>query len=483
MSVKENKFTLFISVILVFLTSVAIHFMAYDQTPYANGWDNYFYLIQIKSYVEKGVMHSSRISLFYPFLLSIYYIMHDYVLSIKIAASLLVAFFTVMMFLLAYQLSSRQLLPALLVGSYCLFSPQLTYYGAQFTHNLLGACLFLILLYWIFENKRWMAILSLMATLLAHKLTAGISLLFIWVEIAQVRMPKWNINKKPRLILLILAIIACGGFSFDSIVLRDQHLLSFIPSLPTLSFFQSHGEILNAWWVGDIVCCTLLFLACVFYVIFNKTARNTHIVAYLICLSLLCFPFLRWSINGFAYRFFMLFVILTPLLMVLFIKFLNRSVIFSLIVILTASSFWSYHSYSPSIQDPSYDIYQRVSLAVEKNKSSIPCDLIIGHKCLAEYVCFETGLDVMPWLPDYPVDQEKLWRIAYGINEKTAHYYAGEKNASFIRPLIPHYLMIREDVWQIILVKMREDDFALYEELMSDWRNPNEIRPSFLSRH
>jgi hypothetical protein len=483
MSVKENKFTIFISIILVFLISMVIHFIAYSQTPYANGWDNYFYLIQIKSYVEKGVMHSSRISLFYPFLLSIYYFIHDYVLSIKIAACLLVSFFTVMMFLLAYQLSSGQLLPALLMGSYCLFSPQLTYYGAQFTHNLMGACLFLILLYWIFSRKRWLAALSLLATLLAHKLTAGISLLFVWLEIIYLRISKTNIKKNPRIFISTFLIIICCGFLFDSILLRDQHLLSPIPSLPILSFFQTHGEILNAWWVGDLIISTLLFIACSFYLVINKSARNIHLVAYIICLCLLCFPFFRWSINGFAYRFFMLFAILAPLLVVPFVKFLNRSIVISLIFFLTASSFWSYTSYTPSIQDPSYDLYHRVSVAIEKNKSSIPCELIIGHKCLAEYVCFETGLDVMPWIPDYKINQENLWRITYGINEKTARFYAGEENAAYIFNLIPHYLLIREDIWQMILTNMREDDHALYEELMNDWRNPKEIRPSFLSQH
>jgi hypothetical protein len=50
------------------MVSALLRFRALSVTPFANGWDSYFYLVQLKSWVEQGRMHSPEASLFYPYL-------------------------------------------------------------------------------------------------------------------------------------------------------------------------------------------------------------------------------------------------------------------------------------------------------------------------------------------------------------------------------------------------------------------------------
>jgi len=69
--------------------SALLRFWALDQTPFANGWDSYFYLVQLKSLEETGRMHSPEASLIYPYLRLFYWITGDYVLGIKTGVAVL----------------------------------------------------------------------------------------------------------------------------------------------------------------------------------------------------------------------------------------------------------------------------------------------------------------------------------------------------------------------------------------------------------
>jgi hypothetical protein len=484
MSIAEKKLFLPALIISIFSLSFVLRYLAYAQTNYATGWDNYFYIIQIKSYIENGYMHSSRISLFYPLLIGIQFFAHDYILTTKIAACLIVSSFAVMMFLLALKLSQRNIVASIIVGVYFVFSPQLTYYGAQFTHNLLGALLFIIFFYFLILEKKMYAMISFGAILLVHKLTAGLSLvcLLIWVLLRMKMIKHYKYFVYGIIAIIIVGLLAVSVFNTNDWA-RDEHVFSNIPSIPTYSFLKSFSDILNSWWTIEILLSALLFLSALVYHFVLKKGNDINAVLYLSCLLLLYFPFLTWSINGFAYRFFMLFSILAPLLLIYFTSYIKKGVSMSLSLVLIAASFVSYKSYNPEFQDPSYQKYEFISKIIDQKKSRINFELIIAHKCLAEYISYSTGIDAIPWVPEYEIKKNRLWRIVHGLKAKTARYYSGDENSIYVEELTPNYILIRDDVWKNCLLKMKVDDLDLYEEIIADWMNPQKVRPAFLIKN
>ena len=128
--------------ILLFTSSFILRFYIYNKSPFANGWDSYFYIVQIKSYLEEGAMHSSRSSIFYPLLLFFKFLIVDYESTYKITSAFIVACFSLAFFRTAWYLSKKSNV-AYIMGAYTLLSFQLTYFGAQYPKNLLGVVLFL----------------------------------------------------------------------------------------------------------------------------------------------------------------------------------------------------------------------------------------------------------------------------------------------------------------------------------------------------
>ena len=130
--------------VLTFL-SIALRFKALQQTSFANGWDGYFYLVQLKSWIEEGSMHSSDFSLIYPVMRVVNWFSGDYILTFKMTAAIIAGSTTFGIYHLTKRWSGNMYL-AILMGSISLFSPHLTYFAAQYPKNLLG---FVFLLFFI----------------------------------------------------------------------------------------------------------------------------------------------------------------------------------------------------------------------------------------------------------------------------------------------------------------------------------------------
>ena len=49
-----------ITILFILCLSFYNRYLSFTQTEYANGWDSYFYLVQLKSFIEQGYMHSEE---------------------------------------------------------------------------------------------------------------------------------------------------------------------------------------------------------------------------------------------------------------------------------------------------------------------------------------------------------------------------------------------------------------------------------------
>ena len=166
------------------LASAGLRFHALSQTPYANGWDGYFYLVQVKAWVETGRMHSPEASLIYPLLRFWLWCTGDYVLMYQYCAAALAGAFAAMMVWTA-----RSGAGAWLFGGWALFSPQLTYFASQYPKNLLGVVLLLAFIGSLpgaigrqQASRFILPVILLIVNYFGHRMTFGLALAYwlIW---------------------------------------------------------------------------------------------------------------------------------------------------------------------------------------------------------------------------------------------------------------------------------------------------------------
>lgn len=106
----------------MFIAGVVYASIAIFKTSYAPGWDSYFYIVQVKSWVEIGTLHSERYNLIYPLLYLIHFFTLDYVLSYKLLTILSFSSFPIIVYKLLNALDVKQK-HAFMVALLCLINP------------------------------------------------------------------------------------------------------------------------------------------------------------------------------------------------------------------------------------------------------------------------------------------------------------------------------------------------------------------------
>lgn len=477
------KAALFLLALSLAAASALLRLLAFGQTPYANGWDSYFYLVQVKSVVETGQMHSPEASLLYPYLQAWYYLLGDYVLAMKVGTAVLCGLFTGLL---------CRFHPAMpVLGAWSLWSPQLTYFAAQYPKNLLGAVMLLAFvqaLHGSGKQGKWWPVLPavlLMANFFGHRFTFGLAVAYglLW---AFFRAGGWSgLPRKAfgaALVLILLLVLAGQVFPGLAHLTDWERLgrdLTGMPQFAPWSFVQSFGlERIGHWWALEIA----LVLCAWLWALFSPKNRSSNPALFWLC-GLLLFPFLEWSLTGMAYRMFLMFVLIAPL-SIDFQQIGNKTRL-PLILVLVVLSVLFWKTYQPRLHDPDYALFDRITQHAQRHFSDNPIpepELFIVHNALAEYFTFSTGRDAMPWLPEYPIDSNRLWRIAAALHEPSLRYYAGPKQEGKIKKLGGRYFLLPEHSWQKALQKAQMEGDSLFLQRALSWQNPSCKRPGFLLR-
>ncbi|WP_258102193.1 hypothetical protein [Marinoscillum pacificum] len=460
--------------LLLFLLSFSFRFWTYNQSSYANGWDAYFYIVQIKSYIEEGSMHSSRVSLFYPLLLAVQFLNGNYELTYKMASSILVGGFSLQLFRTAKSLAPESNF-YYLIGAYTLFSPQLTYFGAQFAKNLMGVVFFLLLVEYAVRS-RWFRVLVIgVMNLFVHKMTAGLSIVFTPIIALKdhIKGVLWKYVLITVLVLIVTFVV------FPQLIVEIPLISSRFgsPNLAGIKFIESIQESITLEWKIEIISIYVLFSLAIIKVIYSKSVSLIWYVLLLLLLGL-TFPLLEWSVLGLSYRLLMVFLILCPILIACFPLKIEKKSLVILCSFLTSGGIYSSINYPYDKLDPPYATYDYLTKKVER--LDLSPELIIMHKALAEYYTFKTGKDAIPWVPEYDIPVEALWRVGYGISAKELAYFAEiDDSSGLVYELSPSYILASEEVWQRAMSQIQQEDSEFLEHLMT-WRNPHEIRPAYL---
>lgn len=472
---------------LLAATGIYLRWLALSQTPFANGWDAYYYLIQIRSWIEQGRMHSPEASLIYPLMRGIYALTGDYIMAYKLAASLLAGMFTAAAAVFSYRRVGH-VHGAVLIGAWMLFSPMLTWFCAQHPKNLLGL-VFLLAFWTLALEQDWRyhigAVAALAACFFTHKMAFGLAAASAGAY-AMARM----LEKVPIRIAAVFGLMA---------VLLTMQLLMRVDAnalIPWVEWERFGGElqprIQFSWWsywsegseAGRLswwAKIELLFVLPTFVlplIYWGKPERRADIALYIL-FTWLFFPFLRWESSGLAWRLFSVAVLLAPLtLQTLFVRLPVSAERLSWACIVAA--FFAWKSYIPPKHDPPYARYAKVSDKAMRALNGRPVELMIAHNSLAEFITWRTNVDVLPWIPEYDIPPDRLWRISAGLqpSELRRRIPPGDT----VHPLAYGYCLLRERAWQAARRHAEENNDILFLEKTSDWKNPYRTRPAYLLR-
>lgn len=464
------------------LVAVLLRHHAFVQTSFATGWDSYFYLVQLQSLEETGRMHSPEGSLIYPFFQAFYRVTHDYLAALKWGTAVLCGTWAFLCCLLP-----RDRKTGLLLGAWAVFSPHLTYFAAQYPKNLLGLVLFLALLVALEhggKNKLILVGILLVLNYFGHRMTFGLSavylLLYLFFRWEKPWMRGWLTGRNLLIAGLCALVLVVAGSTLPGLArLVDFHRLegtfSVVPQFAPWSFISGFGlERISGWWLGEIAVAVMA-LAVTLVGMLRRLGQWDAALAGL-CLLLL-FPFLKWDFSGLSWRFFLVFVLVAPLLIR---GTAFRPVVAWLAPVLLLASFFSWKNYDPKSQDPNYQLFARVTEAAAKHFAGNKPELVVAHNALAEYFTFTTHIDAMPWLPEYQIDAAQLWRIAAGVRLETLRFYAGETARTQVIALGGGYVLLPEHTWQTACAQARAAEDTGFLETANGWRNPGTVRPGWL---
>ncbi len=454
------------------------------QTNYGNGWDTYFYLIQIKALLTEGSMHSNDISLIYPYLLLFKLVIPNYIMAYKFAIALLSGFYILSWYYIAKEMAinKNNLVNALFISAFVLFSPTITYMTSQFPKNLLGLVLFNFFLFFWLKGKKWAIVLFFILTFFTHRLTAGIICIFILFHLLSKK--RFLYITIIAVVLITLSILLPGIIHFYDFE-RFKDAFSQTPQFAPVSFIKLLGiEKISYYWMVELLISIVTKIIGIFFIFRQNIETKTkkfYLSIIIICIILI-FPFYEFDINGPAFRFFLSFLCLTPIFLIFIIEKLNEHLKITLLCIMLICSLFSFRTYSPEKFDPPYHTYNKITvnaISLLKNKSF---DIVVAHKGLAEYFTFKTGIDVLPWQPENKYAIEKTWRITYGISLNDFKFYFNENLNDSIKKLGIDYFILPETKWQKFKNLVKEnDELDLLKTIYSD-KNPYKIRPAYLMK-
>jgi len=473
-----------LAIVLGFVTvySAVVHYRSLNQSAFATGWDSYFYLVQVKSYLEEGQMVSSRISLFYPFLMGVKALVGNYVIAWKVAGSILCALFGLLCYFLLRSLQQKRSV-ALLGFTLAVCSPQLFFFSAQYLKNLMGFDLVLLFLILLLRKKMLLALGVLLLCLFTHKAALAFGGLFFLVY----SIIRWKRHQLLWLLagitaLLIASITVPLVFSLGDLM-RDSNLLSHQLHFSYASFIFNSGLHVSSLWAFELI----LSLVCIpiFWMLHKKSNTEFWIALLSLQITWLLFNLPIWSMDrlGYGFRFFLQSALLAPVFIAICTsrvqgsKWLHFvSILILGLAILTAKT------YKPKYHDPPYVKYNAIQHRLTQHPNYEQTALYIAHKGLAEYIKFASGKDAMAWVPEYDIPPEKLYRVVKTKDFSFLYNTTSDGNKAAWYRLSSLYYAVPEHIWQGVYKSLPHSNPELYEDL-SDWTNPNRMRPEYMKKY
>jgi len=488
--VTQNAVYKLVTLILLFLFSFTIRFIALSQTPYANGWDGYYYIMQMYTFIENGAMRAPDYSIIYPFYIGLSYITGNYLMAFKLGSAILAAVFTGTVYFLSYHVTSstkskktvgsNSFYIALFVAIFSIFSPSLTYFTSQFPKNLMGIIFLLWFIY--FTDKRSIPGLLIFFVLafLTHRMSAGLSVIILIISILK--------RKHIWLLVVILgigaiAVLLLPGIIHISDIERFKETLSL--GFQPLEFINYFGlSRISILWIIEVFLVFTIFLYFVIELITKrlKGIKSSKIyIQVIIILVILSLPLFEFNRAGMGFRFYLSFNILAILVFPTVLNKLSNKILFVGCLIFLGAGTISFKAYQPEEFDPPYQEYFHVVNELGTLVDKSDTKLLIAHQGLAQIIIIYSSVDATNWQPRKDnTNYDKIARVAANI---PYYYYKKcltESNLSKIEHLYKSYYLMPEEVWQQFKESVNNSNNMVLKEKFNDWYNPSKPKPQYL---
>jgi len=511
--------------LIIFIATFIATMVLLCKSPYANGWDGYFYIVQVKSWFVEGAMHSEDHSLVYALLIVVQYIFRDYVLSYKIASALIRAFFITALYFLSVKIiketkpekidrnDTSLYIKALFVCVVAAVSSSSLYFITQFPKNMLGFAFLLTMLYFLPSvyksasngqlskndiRNAVVCIILFICTFLTHRFSGGIAVIVLFLFVIALLLEKMKqiipylfISSVFFIIVLITVSLAFPGtlHVYDLERFSGAFNSSFIFTVFEFLNIISYKRAGVLWSVELLVyylCSVLFIISYVRSLIKREKHKFLYFTGIFVIITFGVFPFYNFDPSGIGYRFYLgaqLFVPLACLIFFVNMHFESKSFLPVLVIVMIALSMFLVINYDYKKYDPPYEKYHGMSQKLIKRLGVTKNDyqLFIMHKALAEIFTYETGLDALPWAPGIKYEGARVLRLVYGVEPKLYKRFLSNEELEKVFLLQGRYTYLDEDLFGIFCERLKEfapDEF----EKINNWRNPLKVRPDYLMR-
>lgn len=504
------------AVLTLVVFSIRLSMLKKSEMP--NGLDGYYYVLQAESFVTHLELENPDPECGYYLSGFVSGVCGDSILGVKIWSAISSALFSLSVFVLIFVLIEKSSLRFLfsLVG--LLFSAAsvcTTAMSLNYINNQTG--LFFLLFYAaslvsLFKKKDsvkavigkgFLALVLLVLTIFSHKVSAVYGILFtVFYIISKILSGK--LSSRNALSVIVCIFLLFGIVFVIAINQSPRFNQSFgFPSFPFLhqKIIDSMGTKGLAGSIEITVCSVLAFAMTVALVLFRK-----KIGVECFFVAIIFFPFwnldsdmgFRMSLNG--------MLVGIPLLVYLAVSLLDFTKIWTsiktvsllgLCIVFFVAMFFTPKVYDPRL-DPPFEYYKKVAEKIQLEDDT----LLIAHLGLNHVYTYYNNLrDCMNWLPNYDIDENKIWRLAYGADSRrivevlVADYVKNlpeedadrgdllgdveaERLFKEITQVDKNYVLLQESIWQ----KYLSDEEPEIAETFNNWYNPSEVRPEYIRR-
>ncbi|HZY81542.1 MAG TPA: hypothetical protein VFE50_18595 [Cyclobacteriaceae bacterium] len=454
---SKNKFWL--TGVGLSILSTAVHFLAVNQTIHPTGWDGYYYVMQVHSWLTFGYLQSPDFSLIYPFLTVIAAAAGNAILGYKIGVAIISGLLTATIYF------KKQ---SALVALYVTASPLVTYFILQFPKNALG----LILLVLCLQSKnRFLIIVFFLATLLTHRMTGAFAI--IAAVIYSLRHVSWKWIALG--VVCLIALTFLPGVIHLSDLQRFDDQFTIVPHWAPLSFSFIFPRSLSLLFKIDLILVSVLIISSL--VLFYKHKQHW---LWLPVALISIFPFFQFKAGDVGYRFFLVapvaFIMLMPA-----IEWKPR-VQWALAGMFFIAALFSWKSYKPPYFDPPNNRYAYIIGNLSDRYSHHDYPLVIAHKSLAEMIIFKTDFDALNWLPPEDMPQQHVLRLINGVNYTDIRKHLDEVDRSLLRSIASGYFALPEDAWQRLVASVKNSNDEKVMKRIMRGGNPMDKRPYYLNK-
>jgi len=438
------------------------------RSPVADGFDGYYYVMQVNHLFREGAMHSSDFSLIYLPLILLGLVFPP-LLSYKITVVLIGVLFTLSGYRFVRKSGSRAM--ALMAVFYILLSPSVLFFTLQFPKNLLGILVLLNFLSCLKGRKSRRAVLWFILLAFSHRLAFCMGLACLLFSLAVGRkILKYII---PSLFLLLIVLLIPGLlniFDFQRIIFNDLDLFGY---WGPVEFYQLWDLWRQPSWIFDFLFIHLILILSLLH--FVKRKFRIPELYYLILL--LVVPLWAYSSGSLSYRLSLNGFLLLPLI---YFSFSDTGAEKKAMIPLLSISFLFafFPRYDHSKFNPPIETYRDISSAINEELHGREVDLVIAHKGIKEQIILNTDLEASNWAPEEYTDS--TYRVFTGISDYLLLQYLDSRELSAIISLPRGYYLVSETLFQKLIERIGVNEGPDVLRRINTWQNPLRQKPDYL---